>query len=409
NITNNVSDNETFYNLIINKPSGEVFATADDDITIDLLGKMSFVNGLVNTNSIAGSLVIFQTSATSTGANSTSFVNGPVQKLTNNTTPFIFPVGDVVSGNNLYRPLTATPNSGSTSTFETEYTGIGFGDYSLGTGLTDVTTKEWWRMDRISGSANPVVTLSWGVDSDIPNELTATIAGLLVAHFDGTDWDSQGGTNPTGNYLNGTITATVATSVFGPFTLATLSAIPLSLQDMEFHGSKVKNHHILHWSLKNAGSVKSFIVEKSSNGIEFSEIGQVQVEASKDREFQFKNPMIGYGTVYYRIKSILLSGQISTSKIIHLSDRDGTNSFVIYPNPMEGQTQLITSTAEDSNSHLDAFLYHPLGSEISNISGSISEVNVWLNSHLHSLPSAVYLIRLVSSGIQNQVIPIVKK
>lgn len=408
--TSNINDNETFYNLIINKPSGEVFLTGDDDITIDPLGTMTFTNGIVNTNKTTSSFVIFQNTASTTGASSNSFVNGPVQKISSSTSPFDFPIGDVLgSGINLFRPLGISPATSSNTTYEGEYNGIGYGNYTLGSGVTDVTTKEWWRLDRNSGTANTSIKLTWGAESDIPNELTSTISGLLVAHFNGTAWDSQGGINHTGNITDGTVTSTANGNVFGPFTLAVPTPQPVVL--LSFNGKKIASGTVLDWVTISERNNKEFKVEKSLNGYVFQTIGSVKASSDGNRknEYSFLDTEIST-LAYYRIKQVDFDGNYSYSHVILISYVPTIQTFSIAPNPFESQLTLFALNNPDGEQFYQVHFVNTLGETIGSFDGNLININNWINSLFVGAGKGVYFLNISESGFGSpQVLKVIKE
>ena len=395
-ITSDDDDNETFYNVVINKPSGTVNLTGDDDMTIDVGGKMTFISGIVNSDNTAGSHVIFETTATTTGANVNSFVNGPVQKKTNSTALFTFPVGDVTTVN-LYRPLALVASSTNSSLFEAEYTGFGYGNYTLGTGIADVTEKEWWRFDRNSGSANATLTPTWGAESDIPNELTTDISHLRVARFDGNNWDDMGGNGATGNTTAGKVTSNVV-SVFGPFTLGV--DVPLPVQLVSFNVLYNNGTALLNWNTMCEINCHGFEIQQSENGIDFYPIGFVKSTGSPTSKTSYTfEKEIPFGTDhYYRLKIIDYDNTYEYSVVRHLNTAMA-GSLYVYPNPTASGIHIVAQNIDIASlEHCVVQVINVVGAEIISETGTFTFLEKKLDLQVANLASGVYLVRITLGG-----------
>ncbi|MBS1764286.1 MAG: T9SS type A sorting domain-containing protein [Bacteroidetes bacterium] len=155
---------QQIYNMEINKPSG--ILTLSKTVKVD--NNLNLLNGIINSS--AAYLMIIENGATATGANNTSFVNGPVQK--NGADAFTFPVGK----NSSYRPIGMGAAASGGTTFWSE-------NFSSGAG---------WSLANVTGTE--------GTD---PNFFTIS--------------DNEGGVTPPGCSTAGNGNNTLhVTSVFNP-------------------------------------------------------------------------------------------------------------------------------------------------------------------------------------------------
>jgi len=185
-----------FHNLSISGTNGvdlNVVTTAT--VTNNLL----FVTKrLINTSSSA--LLIIANNATVSGSSDSSFVNGPLEKIGN--TAFTFPIG---KGND-YQPLSISAPANITDAFTAQYfnTGQTLGN-TTDTTISNLSTCEYWTLNRTAGSDNVFVTLGWNNSSC---NIAANDSDMRVAYFDTTahSWTSLGGSNFTGNTSQGTVT-----------------------------------------------------------------------------------------------------------------------------------------------------------------------------------------------------------
>ncbi len=112
------------------------------------------------------------------------------------------------------------------------------------------------------------------------------------------------------------------------------NALPIKLNS--FTGKLVGNDVLLNWQTSTEANTKEFVVEKSSNGINFTPL---HTTASKgvngfgsNYNYTDKFPFTGY--TYYRLKTLDNTGSFTYTNIIKI-DLLGKNSFVIAPNPVK--------------------------------------------------------------------------
>ncbi len=103
---------------------------------------------------------------------------------------------------------------------------------------------EYWTLDRIAGTSNVTVNLSWNTQScGVTN-----LSDLRIVNWNGTQWKDKGNGGTTGTVAAGTIITTTSVSVFGPFSLASMTKEnPLPIDLIHFNGECENNNTILNW------------------------------------------------------------------------------------------------------------------------------------------------------------------
>jgi gliding motility-associated-like protein len=200
--------------------------------TINVAQKIDFTKGIVTalqtTPETAMNLVQLEANATTINASDNSFVDGFVSKLGNSE--FSFPIGN----GGFYRPASISAPAAATDCFAARYIYSnpdvpGYSITKFAPPLTHVSDKEYWVINRISGTSNGQVTLSWDVNKTsaiVPSNLKS----MSVARWDGTKWINEGNIAYTGDATSGTVTANV--TGYGIFTLAsTLLNPPVAVAD----------------------------------------------------------------------------------------------------------------------------------------------------------------------------------
>ena len=225
----------TFHDVTFN---GNIF-TIETSMTI--YGHVTFMNGIVNTNQQGtpnyGNLH-FKKGATWSGASNILYVDAWVGK--EGDEPFTFPIGN----NGVYAPLTISAPVGQTELFLARYkreSGSALGGIT-DPGLSNISQCEYWNLVPGNGEYTknyPLsITVGWeasracGISQYITN-----VGDVTLAHFNGSSWNSHGGT-ATGTSENGFVTWSGVTT-FSPFTFGNIGTCktPSGLNTTNITGS----------------------------------------------------------------------------------------------------------------------------------------------------------------------------
>ena len=115
--------------------------------------------------------------------------------------------------------------------------------------------------------------------------------------------------------------------------LVSFSVLPVSLADFNVTASSCNG--ILNWKTLSEDKVKSFEIEYSKNGVQFSKVGSVQAKNSATGStYRFVNEQ-GTAKGYYRLKVVDIDGQSSYSRIVSVDTKcSGVKTISMYPNPL---------------------------------------------------------------------------
>jgi hypothetical protein len=304
------------YNVFEVNKSGGGSVTLASKILIQT--SYTFTEGIMN--STASFYPEFDEDATViTTPTSTCHVNGTVVKRTNTATKFTFPTGD----GSFYRSIAATPSGTGATVWTAKYFPAGYGDYTV-TNVASVSTVEYWTLDRSGASPeNATIELSWN-----PNSAIASLTDLVVAHYDGADWEDAGGNNITGNTSNGTVESNVNWASYSPFTLSTTINVPLPITLIEFTATKNNNQVDLVWLTSTEINNDYFTVERSFDGKEFIPITRQNGAGNSNYLIQYNKVDLEYynGINYYRLVQTNFDGKTSYSNIVtvDMSQEAGT-------------------------------------------------------------------------------------
>lgn len=109
--------------------------------------------------------------------------------------------------------------------------------------------------------------------------------------------------------------------------------LPVTIID--FTAQKKNEYVFLKWYASYETNFKNYEVERSSDGIVFSKIGEVAGRNLADYDFTDDN-LPPAGIVYYRLKMIDIDGKFSYSRVVLVRLNDNFSNAQVYPNPTKG-------------------------------------------------------------------------
>jgi hypothetical protein len=125
----------------------------------------------------------------------------------------------------------------------------------------------------------------------------------------------------------------------------------LALQTLTLQGVSKGNENILTWQTTDEINTAQFVVERSTDGAGFSDIGNVTAIGTGNNSYSFTDahPPV-QGNVFYRLKAEDRMGNITWSSVVELT-RTGSANTSVFPNPavsgvtlqMDGTSLLNTS------------------------------------------------------------------
>ena len=195
-------------------------------------------------------------------------------------------------------------------------------------------------------------------------------------------------TNPNsiavGNLTKGTYRLTVA-SVNGcylhtfPFTiLDCLDVLPLKL--IEFSVNPFNNRVECNWVIENSEDLNYVIIERSSDGINFSAFSIIQAPSNAIGVWNFHQSFTNTNNIsaFFRLRMISQNGNESFSSVINISSR-GLSVNRIWPNPVK--EQLFAESTFSSSGIVEYTVYN-----ISNKLVSKGEVSVHAGFNSFMIP-----------------------
>ncbi len=171
-----------------------------------------------------------------------------------------------------------------------------------------------------------------------------------------------------------------------------LCVLPVDLVGLRVQ--KVGTHAKVSWESANEIGFSHYLVQRSEDGLNFETIGNVNASGTNGaiKSYQFTDPKIHTGTVYYRLIMVDKDGTTKDSDVLVLSDN--TWQVLSYPNPFsESLTLSISGTSEEVNIEVTDMS----GQRVEYIQHHDPAANVVLGSNL---PRGVYLVKVGNASYQ---------
>lgn len=179
-------------------------------------------------------------------------------------------------------------------------------------------------------------------------------------------------------------------------------ASPLPIELLFFDATSFDPEVQLRWSTSSERNNDYFSIERSSDALNFSSIGEVQGAGTKKRKTNYKfiddGPLSGVS--YYRLKQVDFDGSFDYSEIVSVRrtfDLKDEN-LQIYPNPNAGQFQ-IRLKSDGAMGSVVLRIYDLNGRLVyENFEDDLGESEYIRTIELSSFPRGMYQINLLQGG-----------
>lgn len=121
----------------------------------------------------------------------------------------------------------------------------------------------------------------------------------------------------------------------GPLPCASVGCTVLPVDLLTFHAEPRGTSAMLTWSTGNEENSSHWIVERSSDGRDFSPIGQVNAAGTSmvQVEYSFPDPTPEQGWNYYRLRQVDKAGAFTYSEVRSVLMGGITDRMLVHPNP----------------------------------------------------------------------------
>jgi len=213
------------------------------------------------------------------------------------------------------------------------------------------TIDRFWIIDANGYTTKPAVTLSFTyVDAEWATNggNSITESELKAQRFNNTvginDWEGTtafppaGTINTTANTVSG---VTVSSSNFFRSWTLNASSVPLPIELKEINAVCKNDFVLINWSTISESNNDFFTLEKSYDGINYTEIAQIDGNGTSTQinSYSYQDEK-SQSEVYYRLKQTDFNGTVETFAPITINCFSNEDIISIQPNPNDGKFTL---------------------------------------------------------------------
>jgi len=185
------------------------------------------------------------------------------------------------------------------------------------------------------------------------------------------------------------------------FIYPALSTLPVKLESFTAVLDKRKEKVNLQWKTASEINVSHFVVEKSTNGIDYKEIGIVFANGNSTelKQYQFEDNVSNDhdAILYYRLRTVDNDEKYMYSQVrlIGLTSKQNTVSITTYPNPVSSELR-ITIPGNWQNKKVVYELFQANGQRVKRIDNANSGQTETLD--VSNLMTGFYVVRATCNG-----------
>ena len=162
------------------------------------------------------------------------------------------------------------------------------------------------------------------------------------------------------------------------------NTLPLKLTDLTAINNNGKT--LVSWSTATELNTSHFIIQHSTDGTSFKEIGNIKAVGKGANSYQFEDDKATTGINYYRLESFDIDGTVTFSKVISVKGSTNSYQLKLAPNPAKNQVLLNFSTPISGN----LSIYSSIGLKV--LSTKIEATNGNYNLNTNALSNGVYIV-----------------
>jgi hypothetical protein len=378
----------------INNAAG-VVSTTDITLPANTNSRLTLTAGNLN---MGANLLFIQNPATTAlaGGTASSHIIGKLRRATNTAAvAYIFPVSNSTTE---VATVKVYPADGTSNQFQAEF--FRPNTYprdvaSMPAGVVGISNY-YWDITRPSGSAGADLQFVYG---GLANNggITAT-ANVRVLHWTGSaPWQDLGGTDAGGNAVD-----VAGVTSFSPFALgSSTQSLPTRLTS--FSGRRDNNANLLQWITVTEQDNKGFYVDRSIDGVSFSQIGFVAARSQGGNSnaaitYNFTDNQVAGQQQYYRLRQADLNGRETRSAIIIIQGGKPRSLTVttVAPNPVKSILNLMVNSP--SRQTITINVHDANGRTLKATRTAVSEGTNTVAVDLANLKTGIYILRATEAN-----------
>jgi hypothetical protein len=185
------------------------------------------------------------------------------------------------------------------------------------------------------------------------------------------------------------------TTIAGPAPDITCPSTTLPIKLENFNATIVDDKNIkISWRTSEEVNVKNFIVEKSSDGLTFNSLKEVQPSNTTTGNSYnvIDNTLFNTGNIYYRLKTVDYDDRKSFSKIVRINLGNTNNDIIIYPQPSQNGT---VNLSWKFKTPCNIELFEAAGKKIKSWNGYM-----YNTLSINNLSKGMYFVRIASKSFE---------
>ena len=211
------------------------------------------------------------------------------------------------------------------------------------------------------GGGGGVIYSNIALAANVSYNLSAGVSGITYFSSNACDGNTN---NATSGEPGDTIIGLVLPEGVG---LCTGCSVPLPVTLLSFDAKEKDRKVHLEWKVAQEKNLSHYEIERSSNGIQFSNI--LKVSADRSSTTSIKNYVIideepFSGINYYRLRSVDKDGTVQYSQIVFVHISDILEAIKIYPNPVESGSEINIDFYSHESSGISLTLYNSFGAHV---------------------------------------------
>ena len=178
---------------------------------------------------------------------------------------------------------------------------------------------------------------------------------------------------------------------------AKLVVIPLATKAVTLEGNKVLQSNILTWKIVNEAGYKTYELERSINGQQFTKIGSVAVKGATSNTYNYTDKNLNIATpYYYRLKILNIdNNSFSYSNTILIKAANEASNIILFPNPVTDV--LKANFILDKQTRCNVSVYTSKGQVVKIVAPQLFERgNNYYTLPTKELPAGEYIFTIVA-------------
>ena len=245
--------------------------------------------------------------------------------------------------------------------------------------------QQSYRLEFIAGNINTAGLIAVLEDAYLKTNTTLDLAGTAIVNF--------------------TVDANAASAAANRFRIVFTQSGPLPVSFISIAATKQNSDIRVEWKVAGERGIQHYEVERSADGRSFITAGTVtaQGNTNNDLTYNWLDATTLTGTVFYRIKSIGINGEIKYSSIVKVMMGNVKPSITISPNPVEGSI----INLQFSNEAKGRYAIRLLSAAGQAVFSKIIEHAGGSSNHIINLPTLIsrgaYQLEIIDTNKEKQV------